>query len=207
MERKRETAFIVRSGNFGHVAAVIVPKEEQKRVRIPIGPFPTRKQAEDELELVKKQSDVEAFALAQFEKYKQNPFPKELFPQKVVIFKGKYGESVYLARTIEDFRNICLKEFKHNDEFGYYSYLGAGDRPVEPEYFNSLDKVPVDFREAAKRNIESYLSQLRNFNRSKELAKLRDAARNGDSQAACELIAEMRIGEYEGYEIIDPLEY
>jgi len=203
----KEITYAVRNNNFGYVAIVMIPKEEKKKLRIPIGPFPTRKQAEDELELIKNQTDIETFAQNEHEKYKSNPIPRESFKTKVVVFRGKHGDSTYIAKTIEDFRKICLVEFKSNDQMGYYSHLGVAKEPVAPDYLNSIDQVPDDFKEAANEKVRQYRQDLKWFTESSELAKLRDAARNGDGLSASMLIDSMRSGEYEGYEIIEPTEY
>ena len=134
------------------------------------------------------------------------PFDKKLYTEKLVIFSGKHGDRIYIAQTFEDFGNICLQQFKHDDASGYYNWYLNEPEPKAPSFPTvDINLLPEELRDDGNKKWDEYNSHLKAWKDNQEVVRLVEACRNGDAKSARTLAYKMSKSEYQEFSIEAPI--
>lgn len=123
---------------------------------------------------------------------------------KIAVFYKKHENDYYLLESEEDWYRICMQEFQDRDEVGYF----PTEKPEEPslEEPEKPDPMPEWAEKEYEKELSKYNGAWAGYRRDLGDWELYEKARNGSLEAAAEIIEIRGDYEYEGYDVISPIE-
>lgn len=213
-----ELIITTRSGSYGLGWVVLVTTVIEtegykygKTTRSVSNTFPTKELAKDFEKIVTTRINSSMSVDEIHSTFKSIPSPtfdKKDFETRILIFREKYGNEHYIVRAPEDFEKVCISKVKERNDERWYSHLDSQKEPQKPSFTkDNISTLPVELQPEATKTWNNYVRDMKTWKEFQSLVQLRDKALSGNGPSASEFIQLMNSGEYEGYEIVTPIEY
>jgi len=140
-------------------------------------------------------------------------FEKRQYPE-IIIFKGKHGDSYYLAHNPKEFGEIFLKVLKERFDEGYYKwmdgYVPYQLQELKPDYsLADIDALPVSMEKEAnemRHKLKVYQDKLREQREAlRTYALIKETIESSLCQTAYALLREFSSNQYEEFNIEHPI--